>query len=102
MQAKAKPDAVFSTGDKITANVLHYCKTKGIHIPRKLAVIGFSNLDLTELLSPPLSVIRQPAFQIGKISAELLINMIERKRPTTDFEHIVLPAELVVRESSQY
>lgn len=101
MKAKAKPDAIFSTGDKITTNVLHYCKTKGIHIPHTLAVIGFSNLDLTELLSPPLSVIRQPAFQIGKISAELLINMIERKRPTTDFEHIVLPAELIVRESSQ-
>ena len=100
MKCKPQPDAIFSTGDKITAGVLHYCKAKKISIPHKMAVIGFSNLNLTELLSPPLTIIRQPAFEIGKISAELLINMIERKRPTTDFEHIVLPAELIVRDSS--
>ena len=79
---------------------MRYCKVKKIKIPDDVAVIGFSNLDLTELLSPSLSVVRQPAFEMGRIAAELLIKMIEAKRATTDFETIMLPAEVFERESS--
>ncbi len=97
---KQKPDAIFASADKLTTNCMRYCKAHNINIPEDMAVIGFSNLDLTELLSPSLSVVRQPAFEMGRIAAELLIKMIESKRPETEFENIVLPAELFVRESS--
>jgi len=63
-------------------------------------LVGFSNLDLTDLLSPSLSVVRQPAFEIGEVSTELLIKQIESKRGITDFERIVLPPQLLIRESS--
>ncbi|MBS1567644.1 MAG: substrate-binding domain-containing protein, partial [Bacteroidetes bacterium] len=95
-----KPDAIFAAADKLTTNFMRYCKARKLNIPGDMAVIGFSNLDLTELLSPPLSVVRQPAFEMGKIAAELLINMIESKRPLTVFENKILPPELVTRESS--
>lgn len=100
MKGKNKPDAIFASADKLTTNCMRYCKTKQIKIPDDVAVVGFSNLDLTELLSPSLSVVRQPAFEMGRISAELLIKMIEAKRATTDFESIVLPADVFERESS--
>ena len=100
MQLKHKPDAVFASADKLTTNFMRYCKSKKIHIPKDIAVIGFSNLDLTDLLSPSLSVVRQPAFEMGKVAADLLIKMIESKRPITDFSNIVLPAEIFERESS--
>lgn len=99
MTQKHKPDAIFADSDKLTTNCLRYCKAKKINVPQKLAVIGFSNLDLTELLSPALSVVRQPAFEMGKQAAELLIKMIEAKRPITDFETITLPPDVYVRES---
>jgi LacI family transcriptional regulator len=79
---------------------MRYCKTKKVAIPKTLAVIGFSNLDLTELLSPSLSVVRQPAFEMGRIAAELLIKMIEAKRTTTDFEIKMLQPDIFVRDSS--
>jgi LacI family transcriptional regulator len=97
---KKKPDALFTSADKLTTNCLRYCKTYKIRIPQDVAVIGFSNLDLTELLSPALSVVRQPAFEMGRIAADLLIKMIESKRPVTDFETRILPAEVHERESS--
>jgi len=100
LKLKVKPDAIFTSGDKLTTNFMRYCKTKKIAIPDKIAVIGFSNLDITELLSPSLSVVRQPAYEMGKIATELLLNMIESKRPVTDFDHIVLPPEIIVRDSS--
>jgi LacI family transcriptional regulator len=100
LQLKQKPDAVFASADKLTTNFMRYCKSKKINIPKEIAVIGFSNLDLTELLSPSLSVVRQPAFEMGKTAAELLIRIIESKRAVTDFETQVLPADIFERDSS--
>lgn len=97
---KNKPDAIIACSDKITTNIMRYAQKKKIIIPNELGLIGFSNLDLTELLSPSLSVVRQPAYEMGKRAAELLISMIESKRPVTDFEQVVLPAEVFQRESS--
>jgi DNA-binding LacI/PurR family transcriptional regulator len=100
MNQKHKPDAIFASADKLTTNSMRYCRAKGIVIPDDLALVGFSNLDLTDLLSPSLSVVRQPAFEMGEVSAELLIKTIESKRPVMEFETRVLPAELFIRESS--
>jgi len=100
MELKQPPDAVFASADKLTTSCMRYCRAKGIAIPNDLAVVGFSNLDLTELLSPSLSVVRQPAFEMGEVAAALLIKMIESKRPVTEFETRVLPAELFIRDSS--
>ncbi len=100
MAQKKKPDALFASADKLTTNSMRYCRANGIVIPDDLAMVGFSNLDLTELLSPSLSVVRQPAFEMGELAAELLIKTIESKRAVTEFEIRALPTELFIRESS--
>jgi DNA-binding LacI/PurR family transcriptional regulator len=100
LKNKQKPDAIFASADKLTTNCIRYAKAKKIKIPDDFAVVGFSNLDLTELISPSLSIVHQPAFEMGRIAAEYLIKLIEAKRPTTDFETKVLPSELFVRDSS--
>jgi LacI family transcriptional regulator len=97
---KNKPTAVIASADKLTTNCLRYFKKQGLQVPVDIAMIGFSNLDLTDLLSPSLSVIRQPAYEIGQIATQLLIKQIENKRPTTDFEKIILPPQMIIRESS--
>lgn len=100
LQQKNKPDAIIGCADKITTNIMRFAQKKGIRIPQDIALIGFSNLDLTDLLSPSLSVVRQPAAEMGKLAAELLIKMIESKRPVTEFEQLVLPTEIFQRSSS--
>ena len=100
MIKKNKPDAILACSDKITTNIMRYCQDKKIIIPAQLGLLGFSNLDLTDLLNPSLSVVVQPAAEMGRVAAELLIKMIENKRPTTIFEEVILPAELYQRASS--
>ncbi|MEP6746318.1 MAG: LacI family DNA-binding transcriptional regulator [Bacteroidota bacterium] len=100
MNRKDKPDAIFASADKLTTNCMRYCRAKNIIIPDDLGIVGFSNIDLTELLSPSLSVVRQPAFNMGELAADLLIKTIESKRPVIEFETRMLPAELFIRESS--
>ncbi len=96
-----KPDAIFGCTDQLTIACMRYCKVHDIKIPDEVAITGFSNLDITELLCPSLTVIRQPAIIMGKLAARLLIKTIESKRPVVDYENIVLPVELKIGESTR-
>lgn len=95
---KTKPDAIFTTGDRITTVCI---KTlKDMKLKRKVGFAGFTNIKVGDLFDPPLTVVRQPAFQIGQLATEMLIQMIESKRPVVDFETKILDTELIIRESS--
>jgi LacI family transcriptional regulator len=101
LKLKQQPDALFASADKLTTNCLRILKAKGLSVPGDIGLIGFSNTDLTELLDPPLSVIKQPAFEMGEITMTLLLQLIESKRPVTEFETKVLPTELLIRGSTK-
>ena len=95
---KIKPDAIFTTGDRITTICI---KTlKGMKAKKEVGFAGFTNIKVGELFDPPITVVRQPAFQIGQAAIEMLIQMIESKRPVVEFETKILDTELIIRESS--
>ncbi len=100
LKMKQKPDAVFAVSDRLTMGTLSALKKAGIKIPDDMGVVGFSNSDIIDLLQPSLTAVKQPAFEMGQIATELLIELIESKRPVTDFKNKILKAELLVRESS--
>jgi LacI family transcriptional regulator len=97
---KQKADALFAAGDRITTTCMQALQKLNKRIPEDIAVVGFTNTNVGELFNPPLSVVRQPAFEIGQVATELLISMIESKRPVTDFEIKILQTELIIRDSS--
>jgi LacI family transcriptional regulator len=97
---KQKPDAIITTSDKLTTGCLRTLKRRGIVIPDEMGLIGFSNYDIAELVDPPLTVIRQPAEEMGKAATELLLQLVESKRPVKEFEKRVLTPELQVRASA--
>jgi LacI family transcriptional regulator len=97
---KSKPDALFSAGDRLTTVYLGILKKSNMKID-ELPITGFTNTNLADLFSPSLTTVRQPAFEIGQVATELLVQIIESKRPVTDFETRVLETELIIRESSK-
>ena len=99
LKDKAKPDAVFTAADRITT--LCFGMLKRINLKKEFGFTGFTNTNLGELFCPSLTVIRQPAFEIGQTATEYLIQIVESKRPVTDFETKVLETELIIRESSK-
>lgn len=101
MKLKPRPDAILCCADKITTSSLRILQQKNIRIPEDIALIGFSNLELTDLITPSLSVIKQDAHAMGAKAAELLIKQIESKRPVSDFDQIVLDPVLHIRSSTQ-
>jgi len=100
VRLRDKPDAIFSAGDRLTISCLTALKAIGLKIPDDIALVGFSNSPLVELLNPALTAVKQPAFEMGQVATELLIKLIESKRPVTEFEKVVLQTDIFKRESS--
>lgn len=97
-----KPDAIFTTSDRLALDCFSAIKVKNISMPKDVAFIGFTNLKVAHLLDPPLSTVVQPAFEIGQAAAELLLDSIERKPHNVEqFRSIKIPTEMVIRNSSQ-
>lgn len=95
-----RPEALFVASDRLTTSCLATLKKLKLKVPDDIAVAGFTNSDVAELFDPPLTVVRQPAFQIGQIATEMLIKVIESKRPVTEFSTETLDTILIARESS--
>ncbi|GAB3926416.1 LacI family DNA-binding transcriptional regulator [Mucilaginibacter myungsuensis] len=101
MALAEKPDAVFSGSDRITIGCFGTFKKMGLTVPNDVAMVGFTDSDVTELFDPPLTVIRQPAFQIGQMATEMLIKQIRSKYPVTEFVTETLSTELIERGSAK-
>jgi len=97
---KDRPDGIFATVEKLAISTYYVCKDIDIKIPDQVKLISFSNLRTASLLSPSLSTITQPAFEIGKESAALLFRMIEKKTFGNRIDKIVLKSSLIQRNSS--
>lgn len=97
-KGKNKPDAIFTAGDRITT--VCFKELKNLKQKVNVGFAGFTNSRVGDLFDPPMTVVQQPAFQIGQTATEMLIQMIESKRPITDFETKILDTQLIIRESS--
>lgn len=101
MSMPERPQAIFTISDRLTTRCIPVLKKLGYRIPNDVALAGFTNSDVAESFDPPLTVVRQPAFMMGQLATELLINTIESKRPVYEYTVKEVEAELIVRESSQ-
>lgn len=98
-----KPDAVFAISDEIVIGVHQYLKQHNILIPNAFGLVGFSDSVMASVIEPPLSSVRQPGFEMGKIAVQRLMELIkaeENDLPTTIKTHI-LKTELIIRKSSE-
>ncbi|MGB6687764.1 MAG: LacI family DNA-binding transcriptional regulator [Terracidiphilus sp.] len=93
------PTAIFTSNTLATRYVLAALMTMGVKIPQDLALAGFDDFDLADVTAPPLSVVRQPAQEMGRVAASLLFERIQRGELPQTGNRIVLPVEIVLRRS---
>ena len=92
------PDAVFAASDAMALGAMRALREEGIKVPDDIAIIGFDDLPYSAHAEPPLTTIRQPILRTGSMAAETLIDILEH--PDESYaRHIILPVELVIRES---
>jgi LacI family transcriptional regulator len=92
------PEAIFSSSLILTAGMLSAVRERGLRWPDDVAIVGFGDAIWTQLMSPPLTVVAQPAEQLGATAAELLLSIIRNGGPRTG-QRIVVESQLVLRDS---
>ena len=101
LQNDVKPDAIFCANDTTALSVIIHLKEKGIKVPDDIAIVGFSNEPFSEVVTPSISTVKQPGFMMGQKAAQLIIQQILHNNENFHYKTIVMPTELVIRESSR-
>lgn len=95
------PDGIFASGDIIAVSAVQTAKKRGIKIPEELAIIGFNNDPISEIIDPNISTITHPAAKMGKASAEIILKNIKSLKKDDVKEITFLNTEVLIRESSK-
>ena len=93
------PDAVFCANDLLALGVLRVLSQAGVRVPQDVTLIGYDDIEFSSAAAVPLSSVRQPTYQLGKIATELLLDECDDPEGHAH-QQIMFQPELVVRESS--
>ena len=96
---KTIPDAIFTVNDPVAIGAFEKIREKGLKIAQDIALVGFSNNPFSSLIEPSLTTVGQPAYQVGKRAAELLIEQINYPEDFIPRKEI-LKTELIIRDST--
>ena len=99
------PDAVFVASDVMASGARQVLRARGIRVPEDMAMVGFDDSSIARHMEPPLTSVRQPIEEMGRIMAHTLLGEIARTSlpvgaPRPPQPQLMLPTELVARSSS--
>lgn len=91
-------DALFAQNDRMAIGAMAALHRAGRRIPEDVAVVGYDDIPVAQFVEPPLTTVRQPMQEVGRVATRLLIEHVDS--PDTPPREILLGTELVVRRSS--
>ncbi|MBL7739951.1 MAG: LacI family DNA-binding transcriptional regulator [Chitinophagaceae bacterium] len=100
LKKKNRPDALIACVEKLTTPIYLACRDLKLSIPGKIKVISFTNLQAALILSPALTTVTQPAFEMGKMAATVLFKALEKKNYSLKKETVIIPSVLNIRQSA--
>jgi LacI family transcriptional regulator len=96
------PDGIFCANDKAAVSAIQYAKKNGIKIPEELAIIGFNDDPVCEIIDPPLSSVHHPAREMGKMAFQKALSILNDEEDDQELgDRITLDTHLVIRASSK-
>jgi LacI family transcriptional regulator len=92
-----RPTAIFALNNLLTIGALKALRALEVRVPEDVSLVGFDDLPAPLLEQPFLTVVSQPAYEMGRAGVQVLINEI--LDPTLARTEVVLPSELLIRAS---
>ena len=92
------PTAIFCSSDMTAFGALQAARERGLRVPEDLSIVGFDDIPEASYVTPPLTTVRQPMLDMGRMSGELLMDSIAGS--AIPMSTVELPTELIVREST--
>ncbi|MFX0560484.1 LacI family DNA-binding transcriptional regulator [Tepidibacillus infernus] len=99
LNLKEPPTALLAGNDLALMEVLNYLKENHLTIPKDLAIIGVDDVPFANIFDPPLTTISQPAFEMGKKAAKLLLDKIDDKENINEINIHRFEPKLMIRRS---
>lgn len=93
-----KPNGIFAVNDSSAIICMKYLQGLNYRIPEDIAIVGYNNDPVSEVVWPPLTTIMQPSYEVGKLATQLLIDEIENNLIV--FHQEILESKLIIRSSS--
>lgn len=93
-------DAVFAHNDYLAYEAFHVIKAQGLQVPNDILLMGYANEPISKYMTPSLSTVQQPAFDMGENAARLLIQQLENEYTDKELLTQCIPTSLVIREST--
>lgn len=102
VQDHPQVEAISCTTDLVAVGVLSYLNDNNIKVPQQIALMGFSNWFMSQVLTPKLSTVDQPSYEMGQVSFNLLLEEMNSHKENIPFtpKIIELSTTLIIRESS--
>lgn len=97
LRLKKRPDAIFTSNSLLASGIVQAIRKCNLSIPGDIAFASFDDTSWAKLIEPPLTVIEQPTYEIGRTSTELLIKRIND--PTRSNRAVTLKTKLIIRQS---
>ncbi|HEV3312905.1 MAG TPA: substrate-binding domain-containing protein, partial [Chloroflexota bacterium] len=92
------PSAILALHDAVAVGVLRAAAKKGLDVPREVSVMGFGDVEIASVTTPPLTTVQQPLQGLGRVGAEILWRLMQGQQ--LDAPRIELSTTLVEREST--
>jgi len=99
LSMKKRPDAICTISDRMAIGAMLAIKERGLRMPHDIGLVGFNNEPVVNLVTPGISSVDQPAFELGKMAAKLFIETVHNNGDMSHVEEILKP-KLIIRESS--
>ena len=97
---KNLPDGIFITNDFCASIIMQELKDNGVRVPEDVAIVGFNNDIIGKVVSPKLTTIDYPGFEMGQLAARTLIGHLKGLWDMNVTSTMIIKSELIVRESS--
>lgn len=99
LPAGERPTAIIAFNDAMAVGAMHAAQEKGLRVGEEVAITGFDDAPMVQYLTPSLTTIRQPIWDVGQCVISMLTDILDNANPES--LHVLLCPQLVVRESSK-
>jgi len=98
LEMPSPPTAIFACNDVMAFGVINELTSRGLQVPGDMSVIGFDGIEYGQMIHPPLTTIKQPDYEMGKMACKMLMDMLKGDADEPMFD-VLLQPKLMERSS---
>ncbi len=95
------PDAIFAINDPVAIGAMLVIRERGLKIPEDISLVGFDDEPYSRYFNPSLTSVWQPVYDLGMLSAKILMNHFAATEEEEVYRYELLKPELMLRDSSK-